>query len=77
MSDIDVWKIASELENEHVPKVRKEVEEFINSLNGQSLESGEIIEKVIFPLLGINVKSNKEFTIKLVQKVIDELQKDK
>lgn len=77
MSNTDVWKIASEIEKEHVPKVRKEIEEFVNSLHGQKFDSGEIIEKVIAPLIGITNVANKEFTIKLLQRTIDELQKEK
>lgn len=77
MPEIDIWKIASELEKEHVPKARKDIEEFVNSLHGQSFDSSEIIEKVIAPLIGKTSSSNKEFTINLLQRTIDELQRGK
>ena len=73
---IDVWQIAKEIEEYSVPETRKEIEEFISSLNGQSFTPGEIIEKVIGPLIGKVGTANKAFTIELVQRVVDELQKD-
>lgn len=77
MNEIDVWKIATEIEKDHVPKVRKEIEEFVNSLHGQTLDISEFMEKVIIPLIGKSNASNKEFTINLLQRTIDELQKDR
>lgn len=76
MKQIDVWQIAKEIEEHSVPETRKEIEDFISSLNGQSMTQGEIIEKIIGPLIGIASTANKAFTIDLVQRVVDELQKD-
>lgn len=77
MPKIDVWKLASEIEKESVPQVRQETEEHIDSLDGQSMTPSEIIEKVIIPMFGISSNANKKFTIDLIERVLDELEKDK
>lgn len=71
MSKIDVWEIAKNIEDFHVPQVRKEIEEFVKSKDNK-IGIQEIIE-----LNSITNRSNREFTIKLIQDTIDQLQKDK
>lgn len=77
MSKIDVWEIASEIEKVSVPEVRKELETFVNSLDGKSIPSSEIIQEVVIPLIGISSAGNKKFTLDVIQAVVDELQKEK
>lgn len=77
MSKIDVWEIASEIEKVSVPEVRKELETFVNSLDGKSIPSSEIIQEVVIPLIGISSSGNKKFTLDVIQAVVDELQKEK
>lgn len=69
--EIDVWEIAKSIEEYHVPQVREEIEEYVNSKNGK-IGTQEILE-----LMGIGSRINKEFTIKLIQDTIDQLHKDK
>ena len=76
MKNIDVWKLAAEIEEVSVPQTQKEIENFINSMNGKTMSVGEIIQEVIAPLVGITNTANKKFTIELLQRTIDELQKD-
>lgn len=73
---IDVLELAKKIEKYQVPETRKEIEELISSINGQSMSAGEIIEKIVGPLVGIVSTSNRIFTIELLQNVVDELQKD-
>lgn len=73
MKKIDVYKIVEEFEKEHVEETRAQIEDYIQSINGQNMQPGEIIEKVVAPLIGITNSANKVFTIELVQRVVDEL----
>lgn len=77
MSKIDVLELASEIEKVSVPETRKEIEDLVASINGKSMTPGEIVQDVISPLIGITSSANKRFTIELLQRTIDELQKDK
>lgn len=77
MSKIDVWEIASKIEKETVPQAQKEIENFVNSMNGKSLQPGEIIQEMIAPLIGKVNTANKEFTIRLIQDVVNELENTK
>ena len=77
MSKIDIWQIVSEIEKESVPNVQKQIEEHIDSINGQSMNQNEIIEKVVIPIFGISSTANKKFTVDLIERVVDELEKDK
>ncbi|MCM3411259.1 hypothetical protein [Metabacillus litoralis] len=73
MNNIDVMKLAEELEIAIGEKTRSEIENFIESINGQSFSTSEVISKVIGPLIGITGQANRIFTIELLQKVVDEL----
>lgn len=77
MADIDVWQLASEIEKVSDPETRKEIEEFVSTINGKSMTPGEIVQNVVGPVIGITNTANKKFTIDLVQAVVDELQKNK
>lgn len=76
MTKIDVREIAKQIDEKRVPENRKQIEEFIGSIQGQTMSPGEIIQNVIGPLIGMVNSANKLFTIELVQKVVDELEKE-
>lgn len=76
LSEIDVWKIVAEIEKESVPETRKKIEDFVSTVNGKSYSPGEIVEKVVAPVIGITNMANKQFTVNLIERVVAELQKD-
>ncbi len=77
MNKVDVWQIVSDIEEETVSKNQKEIEDFINSVSGKPYSPSEIIQEIIAPLIGITNKNNRLFTVELIERVVNELQKDK
>lgn len=71
MDKIDVWEIAKKIEESHVHQIREEIEELVDSKD-RKIGMQEIIE-----VIGISNRSSREFTIKLLQDTIDQLQQDK
>jgi hypothetical protein len=73
MKDLDVWEIASRIEKTEVPRVRKELEELVDSFSGQSMDFNQILTEVIGPMIRISNSGSKTFTIKVLQEVVNEL----
>ena len=77
MNKIDVIEIAQTIESAIIPESQQQIMDLIDSINGQTFTSGEIIEKVIGPLIGITNASNRKFTVALIQEVVNQLEERK
>ncbi|MGG2943020.1 hypothetical protein ABEO51_07845 [Bacillus safensis] len=73
MKNIDVYALAQKIDKEINEIYRKETEQFINSVNGKAMDASEILSEIVAPLIGMSNAKNREFTIDLIQKVVDEL----
>ncbi|PEO53490.1 hypothetical protein [Bacillus wiedmannii] len=76
-TNIDVMALAKEIESKNREANLIDVEEFIERINGQSMTPGDIIQKIVAPLIGIKLSHQNQFTIELLQKVVDEINSEK
>ena len=75
MENIDVWKLASEIHFENKERTKKEFDEFLMNIHGKTFSQEEMIEKVIAPMIDIVNANNVAFTVDVIQKVVNQLNK--
>ncbi|MEM5607728.1 hypothetical protein AAHH76_12270 [Bacillus toyonensis] len=75
--NIDVMSLAQEIERKNKEVNLNEIEEFVDQINGKTMDSNEILQKIVAPLIGIRSSQERLFTIELIQKVVDEINSEK
>lgn len=73
--NIDVLKIASDIEVTLRERNKKQIEELAASISSKDLDFAGILSKAIVPLIAKMADENKLFTVELVKQVVEELQK--
>lgn len=76
MKGVDVWTIAEDIEKKTASENQQQIIDFIDGVNGKTFTQSEMIEKVVAPIIGIVNANNRNFTIDLIQQVVDDLQKN-
>ncbi|HGO9421114.1 TPA: hypothetical protein ACLBZ1_003780 [Bacillus cereus] len=75
--NIDVMSLAQEIERKNKEFNLNEIAEFIDQFNGKTMDSNEILQKIVAPLIGMRSSQERLFTIELIQKVVDEINSEK
>ncbi|MGN4667979.1 hypothetical protein ACTFRP_19505 [Bacillus cereus group sp. MYBK234-1] len=71
--NIDVFALAKEIESKNKESDLIDLEELLDRINGIPMTPDDIIQKIIVPLIGMRLSQQNQFTIELLQKVVDEI----
>ncbi|MEC3737007.1 hypothetical protein P9154_12710 [Bacillus safensis] len=73
MKNIDVYALAQKIDDKIQKDHLEETKELFNEFKNKDIHSIQNLNEILVNLIALSHAKNKEFTIDLIQKVVDEL----
>ncbi|MEH6903898.1 hypothetical protein V7X04_18635 [Bacillus safensis] len=73
MKNIDVYALAQKIDEKIQKDHLEETKELFNEFKNKDIHSIQNLNEILVNLIALSHAKNKEFTIDLIQKVVDEL----
>lgn len=73
MKNIDVYALAQKIDEKIQKDHLEETKEIFNEFKNKDIHSIQNLNEILVNLIALSHAKNKEFTIELIQKVVDEL----
>ncbi|MDI6562385.1 MULTISPECIES: hypothetical protein [Bacillus] len=73
MKNIDVYALAQKIDEKIQKDHLEETKDIFNEFRNKDIHSIQNLNEILVNLIALSHAKNKEFTIELIQKVVDEL----